>query len=470
LLVSVKGTNKNTPTLQQNSQQQQIYLMMNQACLYRWLTPKEVHNILSDPVSYNSSIRDKCIDYKPMNEFIIFDRSKVKFFRKDGHSWKKNSANKLAESHSNLTIDNSVSIRCYYSQTSDDKIQRRIFIPIPPLSQDIVLVQYRPKDGIEQRQQAIDVENNFIIDDFLTLPEVDCSSIVSFDIIEYSPNWDYIQGGTKVLLLTKDVRLLENNNNNGVFHGHFGDKKVSCEPLNNYTGFRCYTPQNTEGTVDLFLSCNDIPCSNTVQFTYKKKEEDTYSNSNWLSMDEREFKVRIVERLSDIETIISRTSNQRDFTFNFDTSGDTGNPFENTLVTILSNTNLWNSEAAMDRLFDLDNQKWSMLQYTQYLNLHSAQYILEQMYQHYQHMKNTLQRYSRTRKYNASSHPEKIAYNEQIIAKLVMIQRYVRAFLVKRTHVKKQQQAATVIQKNVRSWLYKTKRMKTVNLSDITCH
>eukprot|EP00951_Prasinocladus_malaysianus_P038852 scaffold429829_cov49-Prasinocladus_malaysianus.AAC.2 len=63
---------------------------------------------------------------------FLFDRKQVRFFRKDGHNWRKKPDGKtVRETHEKLKVDNQDLLNCYYAHAEDQddnfQLQRRCY-------------------------------------------------------------------------------------------------------------------------------------------------------------------------------------------------------------------------------------------------------------------------------------------------------------------------------------------------------
>ncbi|CAF1902541.1 unnamed protein product [Brassica napus] len=122
----------------------------------RWLKPPEVHFILQNHERYQLA------HTPPQNptsgSLYLFNRRVLKFFRKDGHQWRrKKDGRAIAEAHERLKVVGNVeALSCYYVHGEHDPtFQRRIYWMLDPEYDHIVLVHYRDiSDGKEGRQSS----------------------------------------------------------------------------------------------------------------------------------------------------------------------------------------------------------------------------------------------------------------------------------------------------------------------------
>uniref|UniRef100_H2Y005 CG-1 domain-containing protein n=1 Tax=Ciona intestinalis TaxID=7719 RepID=H2Y005_CIOIN len=113
-------------------------------------------------------------------------------------------------------------------------------------------------------------------------------------ITEYSPDWSYSEGGVKVLI-TGSWNFCNN------YTCMFGSISVPATNIQNGV-LRCYCPAHDVGHVDLTVVCNDRIVSKPVPFHYKQVPP-AYSElaTQWLKLDENEFKLSIINRLERME-------------------------------------------------------------------------------------------------------------------------------------------------------------------------
>ncbi|XP_059443908.1 uncharacterized protein LOC132175840 isoform X3 [Corylus avellana] len=110
----------------------------------RWLSGHEIHAILHNHKHF-------CVYSNPVNlpksgAILLFDRKRLRNFRKDGHNWKKKKDGKTVnESHECLKVGNEERIHVYYVHGQDNpNFARRCYWLLDKNPErDIVLVHYR---------------------------------------------------------------------------------------------------------------------------------------------------------------------------------------------------------------------------------------------------------------------------------------------------------------------------------------
>lgn len=109
----------------------------------RWLKPPEVLFILQNHDKYQ--INQQAPQKPPSGSLYLFNRRVLRFFRKDGHSWrKKKDGRNVGEAHERLKVGNAEALNCYYAHGEENpNFQRRSFWMLDPAYEHIVLVHYR---------------------------------------------------------------------------------------------------------------------------------------------------------------------------------------------------------------------------------------------------------------------------------------------------------------------------------------
>ncbi|GLU06224.1 hypothetical protein SLE2022_232720 [Rubroshorea leprosula] len=109
----------------------------------RWLKPAEVLFILQNNEKY---LLTQEPPHKPTSgSLLLFNKRVTRFFRKDGHSWRKKRDGKtVGEAHERLKVGNVETLNCYYAHGEHNpNFQRRSYWMLDPAHEHIVLVHYR---------------------------------------------------------------------------------------------------------------------------------------------------------------------------------------------------------------------------------------------------------------------------------------------------------------------------------------
>ncbi|GAB2280648.1 hypothetical protein Dimus_015275 [Dionaea muscipula] len=109
----------------------------------RWLKPAEILFILQRHESYQ--ISQEAPQKPPSGSLFLFNRRVLRFFRKDGYSWRKKKDGKTAgEAHERLKVGNIEALNCYYAHGEHNpSFQRRSYWMLDSAYDHIVLVHYR---------------------------------------------------------------------------------------------------------------------------------------------------------------------------------------------------------------------------------------------------------------------------------------------------------------------------------------
>ncbi|XP_020583062.1 calmodulin-binding transcription activator 1-like isoform X2 [Phalaenopsis equestris] len=109
----------------------------------RWLRPGEICEILHNYHNFNITPDPP---YLPSGgSLYLFDRKALRYFRKDGHHWRKKKDGKtVREAHEKLKAGSVDVLHCYYAHGEDNEnFQRRCYWLLDGKYEHIVLVHYR---------------------------------------------------------------------------------------------------------------------------------------------------------------------------------------------------------------------------------------------------------------------------------------------------------------------------------------
>ncbi|XP_068661110.1 calmodulin-binding transcription activator 1-like isoform X2 [Aristolochia californica] len=110
---------------------------------HRWLRPGEICELLRNHQRFRLTSDPP---YKPPGgSLFLFDRKTLRYFRKDGHNWRKKKDGKtIREAHEKLKAGSVDVLHCYYAHGEENEnFQRRSYWMLDELLQHIVLVHYR---------------------------------------------------------------------------------------------------------------------------------------------------------------------------------------------------------------------------------------------------------------------------------------------------------------------------------------
>lgn len=112
-----------------------------------WLKNTEVVDLLSNYRAYDFRVSKEAPVRPSGGSLFLFNRRAVRFFRKDGHNWRKKADGKtVRETHEKLKIGNKDMLNCYYAHAEEGEhaqmtLQRRCYWMLEG-DGDIVLVHY----------------------------------------------------------------------------------------------------------------------------------------------------------------------------------------------------------------------------------------------------------------------------------------------------------------------------------------
>ncbi|XP_053340424.1 calmodulin-binding transcription activator 1-like isoform X4 [Clarias gariepinus] len=127
-----------------------------------------------------------------------------------------------------------------------------------------------------------------------------------FVVTDYSPEWSYPEGGVKVLITgpwqeaSSDYTCL------------FDQITVPASLIQPGV-LRCYCPAHDTGLVTLQVAASSHIISNSVVFEYKARALPALPTSqhDWLSLDDNQFRMSILERLEQMERRMAEMSGQQ---------------------------------------------------------------------------------------------------------------------------------------------------------------
>ncbi|XP_048232625.1 calmodulin-binding transcription activator 3 isoform X2 [Ricinus communis] len=152
---------------------------------HRWLRPAEICEILRN---YNKfRIAPEPAHLPSSGSLFLFDRKVLRYFRKDGHNWRKKKDGKtVKEAHERLKSGSIDVLHCYYAHGEENEnFQRRSYWMLEEELSHIVLVHYREVKGnrtnfnrIKQYEDSTPYPQE--IEDTLPHSEMDTSASSNF--------------------------------------------------------------------------------------------------------------------------------------------------------------------------------------------------------------------------------------------------------------------------------------------------
>ncbi|XP_020222817.1 calmodulin-binding transcription activator 2 isoform X2 [Cajanus cajan] len=109
---------------------------------HRWLRPAEICEILRNYQMFQ--ITPEPPNKPPSGSLFLFDRKVLRYFRKDGHNWRKKKDGKtVREAHEKLKVGSVDVLHCYYAHGEENEnFQRRSYWMLEPDMMHIVFVHY----------------------------------------------------------------------------------------------------------------------------------------------------------------------------------------------------------------------------------------------------------------------------------------------------------------------------------------
>uniref|UniRef100_A0A1J3ENQ0 Calmodulin-binding transcription activator 2 n=2 Tax=Noccaea caerulescens TaxID=107243 RepID=A0A1J3ENQ0_NOCCA len=126
---------------------------------HRWLRPAEICEILRNHQKFH--IASEPPNRPPSGSLFLFDRKVLRYFRKDGHNWRKKKDGKtVKEAHEKLKVGSIDVLHCYYAHGEDNEnFQRRCYWMLEHDLMHIVFVHYLEVKGNRMSSGGIK-ENN----------------------------------------------------------------------------------------------------------------------------------------------------------------------------------------------------------------------------------------------------------------------------------------------------------------------
>ncbi|KAL1523624.1 hypothetical protein AB1Y20_018560 [Prymnesium parvum] len=115
---------------------------LREVATQRWFTGQEVLTLLTDGARRLGMRMQTDLVMKPESgTLLLFSKTATKSFRNDGHTWKtRRNGKQLDETHMKLKVNGDSRLQCYYSQTEDGSLARRIYSRLE--DKELVLVHY----------------------------------------------------------------------------------------------------------------------------------------------------------------------------------------------------------------------------------------------------------------------------------------------------------------------------------------
>ncbi|XP_076862199.1 calmodulin-binding transcription activator 1 isoform X3 [Brachyhypopomus gauderio] len=127
-----------------------------------------------------------------------------------------------------------------------------------------------------------------------------------FVVTDYSPEWSYPEGGVKVLITGPWQEASSD-------YSCLFDQITVPASLIQPGVLRCYCPAHDTGLVALQVAASSQIISNSVVFEYKARALPALPTSqhDWLSLDDNQFRMSILERLEQMERRMAEMASQQ---------------------------------------------------------------------------------------------------------------------------------------------------------------
>uniref|UniRef100_A0A8B9RDC1 Calmodulin-binding transcription activator 1 n=1 Tax=Astyanax mexicanus TaxID=7994 RepID=A0A8B9RDC1_ASTMX len=127
-----------------------------------------------------------------------------------------------------------------------------------------------------------------------------------FMVTDYSPEWSYPEGGVKVLITGP---WQEASSHYSCLFDQISVPASLIQP----GVLRCYCPAHDTGLVTLQVAVSNQIISNSVVFEYKARALPSLPSSqhDWLSLDDNQFRMSILERLEQMERRMAEMAGQQ---------------------------------------------------------------------------------------------------------------------------------------------------------------
>lgn len=157
---------------------------------HRWLRPAEICEILQNHKKF--VITPEPANRPPNGSLFLFDRKVLRYFRKDGHNWRKKKDGKtVKEAHERLKAGSIDVLHCYYAHGEENEsFQRRSYWLLEEERSNIVLVHYREVKGNRTHFNRIKevgetIPNSLETEESTPISEVDTSVSSKFHPYNY---------------------------------------------------------------------------------------------------------------------------------------------------------------------------------------------------------------------------------------------------------------------------------------------
>ncbi|XP_015886299.3 calmodulin-binding transcription activator 2 isoform X1 [Ziziphus jujuba] len=187
---------------------------------HRWLRPAEICEILRNYQKFR--ITSEPPTRPPSGSLFLFDRKVLRYFRKDGHNWRKKKDGKtVKEAHEKLKVGSIDVLHCYYAHGEDNEnFQRRSYWMLEQELMHIVFVHYLEVKGNRTNIGGVRETDEFSQDLSKASPQISSSS--ANNCKEPSGNTDYTSPSSSLTSLYEDADTGDSHQASSTYHSYSG--------------------------------------------------------------------------------------------------------------------------------------------------------------------------------------------------------------------------------------------------------
>ncbi|KAK6923395.1 IPT domain [Dillenia turbinata] len=205
----------------------------------RWLRPAEICEILRNYKKFR--ITPEPPNMPSSGSLFLFDRKVLRYFRKDGHNWRKKKDGKtVKEAHEKLKAGSVDVLHCYYAHGEEsESFQRRSYWMLEEELSHIVLVHYREVKGNRTnfnriRDAGVITPSEQDSEEHASNSEIDSSMSYSFQQNSYhlsSQNTDTVSMKSTQASEFEDAESAYNHQPSSTFHSFLDPQQPQMENM-----------------------------------------------------------------------------------------------------------------------------------------------------------------------------------------------------------------------------------------------
>ncbi|KAK2655752.1 hypothetical protein Ddye_008804 [Dipteronia dyeriana] len=251
---------------------------------HRWLRPAEICEILRN--FKNFRIAPEPPNMPSSGSLFLFDRKVLRYFRKDGHNWRKKKDGKtVKEAHERLKAGSIDVLHCYYAHGEENEnFQRRSYWMLEEELSHIVLVHYREVKGNRtnyNRTKVTEASTPYSQETEETIlnSEIEGSQSSSFHPHSYpvpSQTTDTTSMNSAMASEYEDAESVYNNQASSRFHSFVDLQHPVMEKINAGPSDPCYPTTFTndyQGKFSVVPRTDESKDCNDAGFTYDPRKQ-----------------------------------------------------------------------------------------------------------------------------------------------------------------------------------------------------